>query len=210
MFPAEKWNAALEQIVGLRRQMNSSDGSYISKEFHSTDWVGGRGRISPTFIPVGARIRLFKFFVAGITRIPEVKIFNGVALKNREDKLLEYMLNRIQTNMARCNSQALMFSDEGKNYDQMLRRLRRFNYIPSRFGPARNVPITHIVEDIVYRDSAKSMLVQAADACAFSLLRYKYPTAKLQKHNFHEAFELLDRVLVKQANRLDKHGIIYA
>lgn len=210
IFPAESWNAAIDQLVGVRRQMNQSDGAYIAKELHSTDWVGGRGKISADFIPIGARIRLFKFFITGVSMIPGMKIMNGIASKNREEKLLEFMLNRIQTNMASCRSQALMFSDEGKNYDKMLRRLRRFNYIPSRFGPSRNVPITNIVEDIVYKDSAKSLLIQSADACAFSLLRYKFPTPKLEKHNFSETFGLLDHVLIKQANRYDKDGIVYA
>ncbi|KAA2241130.1 hypothetical protein F0L46_04855 [Salinarimonas soli] len=159
---------------------------------------------------MGARARLFDFTLTGITRIPGVQIFNGYAHKKKEEKLFEYLMNRIQKNMENAGSQALIFSDEGKSYDSMLRKLRRVNYIPSRYGAPRNVPLTRIVEDIVYKKSEASYFIQAADLAAFSLLRFKHPTEKLTKYGVDKSFLLLERAMVKDANRKDRFGIVYA
>ena len=66
------------------------------------------------------------------------------------------------------------------------------------------------MEDIVYKDSARSYFVQAADFCAFALLRFKHPTEKLKKRGIDQSFRLLERALVKEANRSDPLGIVYA
>ena len=142
--------------------------------------------------------------------LPNVQIFSAHSPFDAEEQLFERLLNRIQMNMSISGSRALIISDNGKNYDKMVRRMRRFNFIPSRFGGARNVPLDRIIEDIVYRDSAKSFFIQAADACAFSLLRFRKPTPKALKYGFNQSFLLLDRSLVKSANRSDPYGIVRA
>jgi hypothetical protein len=92
----------------------------------------------------------------------------------RDERLFDFLLNRINTNMRKSGSHALLIADEGKNYDWMLRKMRRVNYIPSRYGAwysgdfTKNIPIDRIIEDISYRDSARSLFIQAAD---FSLMR---------------------------------------
>ncbi|MCB1534847.1 MAG: DUF3800 domain-containing protein [Rhodoblastus sp.] len=209
-FPAADWIAALEHLTGLRRAMRASDGIYVTKEMHATDWLAGRGHIAPFFVPKGARARLFDYFLTGITMLPNVQIFSAHSPFDAEEQLFERLLNRIQMNMSISGSRALIISDNGKNYDKMVRRMRRFNFIPSRFGGARNVPLDRIIEDIVYRDSAKSFFIQAADACAFSLLRFRKPTPKALKYGFNQSFLLLDRSLVKSANRSDPYGIVRA
>jgi hypothetical protein len=65
----------------------------------------------------------------------------------------------------------------------MLRKMRRVNYIPSRFGSwysgdfTKNMPVDRIIEDITYRNSARSLFIQAADFCAYALLRSERPLA---------------------------------
>lgn len=209
-FPATSWNDALNQLIGVRREMWHSDKIYIRKEIHATDWLGGRGKISPEFVPKAARARLFKFYLDGIAQIPNVQIFNAYAHKTQEERLFDRLLNRIHINMQYHNSLATIFSDEGKNYDAMLRKLRRINYVSFRGRPARNDPLDRVTEDIVYRDSAKNFFIQSADCCAFSLLRHKHPTHRLTKYGVDQAFLRLEHVMVKNANYRDPHGIIYA
>jgi hypothetical protein len=64
---------------------------------------------------------------------------------------------------------------------------------------AKNLPLDRIVEDIWYKDSAASFFVQAADFCAFSLLRFESPTPNVRRHGLQDAFRILDRALVKRA-----------
>lgn len=67
-----------------------------------------------------------------------------------------------------------------------------------------------IVEDLVYRKSERSLFIQAADFCAFSLLRMEAPTPATIGHGLQDAFMLLEPVLVKVAYATDPRrlGII--
>lgn len=210
VIPAQSWNSALASLIEMRRQMAATDGIFIRKELHATEWVGGRGRIARDFVPKAARARLFRFVMQTIADLPNVCIFNAYAHKSQEERLFDRLLNRIHINMQKQNSQAIIFSDEGKNYDAMLRRLRRFNPVSFRGRPTRNDPLDRIVEDIVYRDSAANYFIQCADFCAFSLLRHKQPTANVVKYGLDNAFLELKPVLVTQANYRDPMGIITA
>lgn len=131
-----------------------------------------------------------------------------------QDRAFERLLNRINVNMSKAGSRALIFSDEGKNYDPMLRRMRRFNYIPSRLGawapgkPTKNITLDRILEDMIFRNSAKSLFIQAADACGYALLRHENPVASKTAFGLDQSFKILDPILVKAANHRDPLGII--
>jgi len=217
-LPAEQWADGLEHLIGMRRQMKAADGIYTSVELHATDWVGGRGRIAKSDVPKGARARLFDFVLSAIVRLPSVQLFNAFGAPADEDLLFERLLNRIDRNMTKAGSRAFLISDEGKSYDAILRRVRRFNYIPSRFGnwgggaSSKNLPISRIIEDLNYRNSARSYFVQAADFCAFSLLRFEAPTPKIKKYGLDQSFRILEPIMVKVAFGRDprKLGIIRA
>ena len=215
-FPAQDWQTALAHWNAMRKQMRDSDGIYMRKELHATEFVGGQGRIAKHFVPKGARGRLFNFVVSSIALLPNVQIFNACSVRGRHEQLFRNLLTRIDTNMRKSGSYALIFSDEGKDYNAMLRRMRRYNPVPSRYGrwpdgnPYKNIPVDFIIEDINYRDSARAPFVQAADFCAYSLHRKEKPLASKTRLGIDLAFPMLDAVLVKAANAADPHGIIRA
>jgi hypothetical protein len=112
--------------------------------------------------------------------------------------------------MAKQKSRAIIISDEGKNYDGLVRRMRRFNPIPSRFGGVNHSPLNRIIEDIVYRKSERSLFIQAADFCAYSLLRMESPTPAIITRGLADAFLDLRPALETRAYAKDprKLGII--
>ena len=216
LIPADRWMEALDHLVGMRQAMNASDGIYTSIELHATEWLGGRGRIAPHAVPKGARSRLFDYCMSAITRIPGVSIINAIDRDFAEMTLFERLINRIQATVYHRGSHALIFSDEGKNYDALLRRMRRFNHIPSAYGSwesgafTKNIPAKLVLEDIIYRNSKKSFFIQAADFCAFSLLRNEHPTTNAKRQGFDKSFEILAPALLVAAFAKDprKLGII--
>lgn len=218
IVPADEWHEAHAHLIGMRRAMKASDGIYTTVELHATDWLGGRGRIAPHMVPRGARARLYQFALASIAMLPSAQLINAYGHKGQETTLFERLLNRIDTNMRHASSQCVLISDEGKSYDSLLRRMRRYNYIPSQFGAwadgsmATHVPVDRIIEDLNYRDSSRSYFVQAADFCAFSLLRYEKPTSRIIEAGLRDAFEILSPIIVRQAYARDhrKMGIIRA
>ena len=116
--------------------------------------------------------------------------------------------------MTKASSRCLIISDEGKSYDAMLRRMRRYNPISSRMGQweggasYKQIPIDRIVEDISYRGSGRSLFIQAADCCAYALLRRENPLPSKTRLGLDQSFFILEPIMVKRANGRDPYGII--
>jgi hypothetical protein len=124
------------------------------------------------------------------------------------------LLQRIENNMRFGGSRCVIFCDEGKSYDAIRRRMGVFNFIPSKYGEweggdaAKNIPANRILEDLVYRKSERSIFIQAADACAYALLRREQPIPSKTALGLDQSFYILERIMVKQAFGNDPFGII--
>lgn len=218
MLPVERWLESFNFLISMRREMNKSNGIYTRLELHATDWLGGRGTVAPKTVMRSERARLFNYVLDQLVRLPDVSILNAHGPRATEDELFKRLIQRIENTAKHRGSHALIISDEGKNYDHLLRKMRRHNYIPSAIGAwsggfaSKNIPAEHVIEDIVYRDSKRSLFIQAADFCAFSLLRFEDPTPKAISMGFDKAFMRLEPALLKVAFKADprKLGIIRA
>lgn len=212
--PVDRWSECLEHLIALRKTLARWHGIYLRKEVHSTDWLGGKGRIAKRMVRIGERVSLYRYLVAGVTMMPGAQLFNAAVPLAEENRAFEYLLNRINVNMSKAGSHALLISDEGKSYDSMLRRMRHFNYIPSRLGAweggarSKNITIDRIIEDISYRDSRHSLFIQSADCCAYALLRRESPLPSKTRLGLDRTFFDLEPIMVKVANGRDPYGII--
>jgi hypothetical protein len=211
-IPVDNWAMCLDRLIEIRRAMKECDGVPLRMELHATDWLGGKGRMV-RHLDRHDRVRLYNYFLAGITMLPGAQLFNAAVLYQEEERAFEWMLNRINVNMRKSGSQALMISDQGKGYDKLFRRMRRFNYIPSRLGAweggsySKNITIDRIIEDIVYRDSKRSLFIQAADSCAYALLRSERPIPSKTALGLDQSFMILEPIIVKAANHRDHRGL---
>jgi hypothetical protein len=211
--PAERWQECLQHLIGMRKTMKDTEGIFTKIELHATDWLGGRGRVATAAVPKGVRARLFDYVLSSIVMLPGVSPLNAFGDKRLEMMLFERLVNRIQVFLERAGSRAILISDEGKSFDSLLRRMRRHNYIASMFGDwgdgaaARNIPVLLILEDLVYRNSQRSYFVQAADFCAFALLRSEVPTARLTRYGIENSFSILEPICIRQAFRKDPRGL---
>ncbi len=218
IIPAERWLEGFNQLLAMRRTMKERGGIYIKQELHATDWVGGRGNVSNRTIVRVERVQIFNWVLRHIVNLPDIQILNAFGSRSKEDELFKRLIQRVENNVSKINSHAIILSDEGKNYDALLRKMRRFNYIPSAKGAwadgstSKNIPAEHVIEDIIYRDSKRSFFIQAADFCAFSLLRFEMPTERAVRMGFDKSLMILEPALVKAAFGSDpkKLGIIRA
>jgi hypothetical protein len=130
---------------------------------------------------------------------------DAVAMREVERRLLPY------------SAQAVLIADQGHETEivRLRRKLSVYNPVPSKFGSwggatTKNIPLTHFVEDPLFRDSAHSYLVQLADCAAFALLkRETHPTPQIKKYGLHRAFDAhLAGICVRQANSKDSLGIV--
>lgn len=216
IIPADRWLEAFNWLIAVRREMKKNPGIYTRLELHATDWLGGRGNVAPTTIRREMRVALFNYVLDRIVELPGLQILNAHSAKANEDELFKRLVQRIENNARKQRCKAIIISDEGKNYDFLLRKMRRFNFIPSAQGAwadgatSKNMPAENILEDIVYRDSKRSYFIQAADFAAYSLLRFENPTERATRMGFDQSFLRLEPAFIKQAYRADPRrlGII--
>ncbi|MGE4252992.1 MAG: DUF3800 domain-containing protein [Parvibaculaceae bacterium] len=214
IIPADQWRQSLNHLMGARKHMRESDGIRMQQEIHSTDWLSGKGALAKHPISKERRARLFDFFLSCIACLPSAQLINACVPLADQNRGFQYLLTRIDMNMKVAGSQAVVFCDEGKSYDSIRRKIGVYNYIPSKMGTwadgnaAKNIPTDRILEDIVYRDSARSIFIQAADACAYALLRRERPIPSKTALGLDQSFFICEKILVKQAHRNDQYGII--
>jgi hypothetical protein len=210
------WKDVLTSIKQYRRALKAGFGIFVTAELHATDFVAGRGRISTRTVTKAARCELFRDTLRMVAGLRGIRLFNAIAPKGQERLIFERLMNRINTNMAKSGSNAIIIHDEGKDYTHLVRRLCVYNPIQSMFGqwpggsPYKNIPLDHILEDIVFRKSENSYFIQLADFCAFALFRNEHPWPAKRKYKLETAFEELHPICIPQCFAADpkKLGII--
>jgi Protein of unknown function (DUF3800) len=216
-IPASKWADALDQLKTYRRSLRGSDGIYIYKEFHATDFVAGRGRLADRTVTKFRRSQIFAETLEIAASLPGARLFNAVGPAKADERTFEYLLNRVQRAMEGWHAGAVLVCAAGKEaaYTRLRRRMGVHNPIPSRYGfwpesgkATKNIPLSRVVEDVFFKDSQQSYFVQVADFCAFSLLRREHPIPSRSKYGVDRAFDVLDPILVKRASGQDPLGII--
>lgn len=162
------------------------------------------------------RNQIFREALTLAAALPGVRIINGVTTANDDERLFEWIANRIHRTMETWGSHALLICDEGKEatYTRLIRRMGVFNPIPSMLGAwpegtaTRNITVDRILEDPVFKSSQRSYFVQLADFCAYALLRKERPLASRRKYGLETAFDLLDGVLLREATYKDPQGVL--
>jgi Protein of unknown function (DUF3800) len=209
------WKETLAQIKDYRRELKKNYGIFITKEWHATDFVAGRGRISTKDVAKGMRCRIFRETLGMIAQLPGIRLFNAISPKSQESLLFERLMNRININMGKSGSNAVIIHDDGKDYTRLVRKLGAFNPISSMYGgwrgnPYKNITLDHILEDIFFRDSAKSYFIQLVDFCAYALFRSEFPIASKAKYGLEKSFEELHKICIPKCFSKDpkKLGIV--
>ncbi len=214
--PATSWASTFTAIKEWRRGLKESDGIMVTKEFHATEFVSGRGRLGNNIITKHRRSQIFHSTFRMLNNLPDIRIFN-VCRTDHTEWAFERLLNRINRTMQAWDSYALLICDEGKEreYTRLVRRMSVHNPIPSQFGVwsdtgrgARNIPLDRILEDPFFKESDRSYFVQLADFCAYGLLRREQHLASKNRYGIHRGFDELSDVVVKAANRNDPMGVI--
>jgi Protein of unknown function (DUF3800) len=219
---SERFREAFEMTKQFRRSLGAKYGLYVSKEIHTTEFVRGNGKYGPKDIGKFQRTQIVREILKFITSIPEIEIIN-VRIKvpdcpvDPHLRAFERLLNRIQASLGEHKTEGLLILDEGK--EGMLRRIARqmtaINYIPSKFGAwddgnqSKNVPVSRLVEDPLFKASHGSYFLQFADVIAYSLLKKEVPpTPRVTKYKLNLMFDALKPVLCLKASAADPFGIV--
>ncbi len=215
VLPALEWMRLQDETVDFRRDLKRHDGIHVTAELHASDFLAGRGHLGAV-IAEPDRVRIFNAVMDFVASRQPLNVLAACAPRAYEDRIFERLIERLNIYAEKSKSQIIVITDEGKDYTPLVRKMRRYNYITSKYGawpsgaPAENRPITQVVEDIVMRDSKRSSFIQFADFCAFALLRSESHTPRMDRLGIDKSFERLQSVLVPVAFAKDprKLGII--
>jgi hypothetical protein len=125
---------------------------------------------------------------------------------------------RLELRLLAYAPRTIIIADQGREgeINGALRRMRRYNPIPSKYGTwddggaTKNIRVERIIEDPVFRESHRSYFVQLADAVAYSLLKREVPpTPVIERYGIHKMFdECLKSVCYTKASSSDPMGIV--
>lgn len=179
------WHEVLDHLTNARRELNSKYGMYVRKEFHSSPFLGGRGRYFQREVGKALRVQIFIEHLERCLACDHIRVFNCAFPQNRIEWGFERLLTRMQNTFGNGyndifpnqRSTFTLFMDEGKDlfFRTLTRRLRRHNPVPSKFTGYRDVQITRMLEDPVMLVSDHSLFIQLADMIAFTLLAHYRP-----------------------------------
>jgi len=215
------WMTSFKAVKALRARLLREYGIRRSSELHANHMIAGRGALYGKRRPIEERIAVMRDVVAAVRDLPEAKTI-GVSLdkaayfsdaKKARDAMSiswTYLLQRFHNHLVHSpgDEHGIVIHDGGHGVEirKLLRKLRAFNVVPSRYGPPRNVPMERIVEDSIERDSFHSQFIQLCDCLAYSLLRREAPSAKYP--GLQSVFDVAAPTWLTAASRQSADGVV--
>ncbi|HCF1643035.1 DUF3800 domain-containing protein [Pseudomonas aeruginosa] len=209
------WREVFAAVKEFRTQIRKHAGIYMNKELHATKFISGRGRPSDRHVDLAKRERIFAYALRTLSKLGPEKLMLFNVVNRNQEWAYERILNRINRTMEARDDHAIIISDEGKEgeYTRLVRRMGAYNPIPSAYGEwdegagqSKNIPISRVIEDPIFRNSEASYLIQMVDFCAYALLRKEIPNQNRPTLSDH--FQILEPICFKAASKGDPFGII--
>lgn len=220
IVPVEDWNNCMERLKTFRRYLKDTYGLPVREEIHASELIRVDKILAYRKITKRRRLELLKEFVREIPNIfNQSKIINVCLDKEIHGNGRNYkadawsrLIQRFDTFLKKNQSDfGVIVADgiEDLEVRGLLRKMRVYNPVPSKFGGApRQMPTSNIIEDVFNRDSRHSYFIQAVDAVVHILYRREYPKSSLKKYNLDKSFLDLDSILLKAASTTDDYGIV--
>jgi hypothetical protein len=211
--PAHRWRDCFDAIKAWRSGLKQTDSILITREFHATEFTAGRGRLGPQIVGKYRRSRIFLEAMQLLNSLDGVRIFN-VCRTSKPQWALERLITRIHKTMETWDSYATLIFDEGKEAEitRLLRKMGVYNPVPVYVAPGqtelKNLAVSRILEDPVFKESDRSYFVQMADFVAYALLRREKPLPAKSAYGYHEMFDILKDVVAREASLSDPMGVI--
>ncbi|MDE2471925.1 MAG: DUF3800 domain-containing protein [Bradyrhizobium sp.] len=216
------WRNYLLAIVDVRRQLKASYGLPARLELHgaelfrpATAAYKGIKRIVRRAIYRDA-LTLFAARLTG-SRLVNIHLdkanpkYASSSAADIQTLAWSRMLQRFNTELTVNRDLGIVFADDTneEKIRGLLRKMRVYNPVPSRFGGSYSAPVTSILEDPIIRKSEHSFYIQVADMASHALYRKLYPKPAHKRFNAHRLFDLLGPVLHLPASKSDPQGIVH-
>jgi hypothetical protein len=218
------WAGCFRLIKDLRIALREEFNIRRNQELHANKVIAGRGALWGRRWSIDDRIRVFQLVLEAVSQMSGLRSVNVCINKNSVqfaggkgfpvlETAWKFLLQRFHNYMEHRKSGStecgMVIHDAGHEVEvrKLMRKLRVFNPVPSRFGPgSRNVPLVHLIEDPVPRDSYHAQFIQLCDFLAYAVLRQEEPATKYP--GLEKVFEIVQPVWLVEGARTDPQGIV--
>jgi len=218
------WQNYLDQIIRFRKQMKTTYNLHLRDELHASHFINRPGDL--VRIQRHHRLNILRLASLNIASLSDVRIIN--ILVDKQGKPATYdvfgaswsaLIQRFENTLVHRNFPGPWHSDErgilspdntdNKKLTKLLRKMRRFNPVPSKIVSGyRVLPLHKIVEDPYFKDSRHSYFIQACDVAAYLMYQFITPNNYFRRCSARNYFLNLDTVLCKIASTSDPYGIV--
>lgn len=210
--PSGKWADIEAAMTDLRKDLGAQYGLKAADELRgSTIMRKGPG-------DAARRVALIEGALKGIASIKSVKVLlTAVRKKNLPPETDVFragwsaQLGQFDAFLARAGgrnsaAQGFVVADRTQSLqlDKLVRALRRERPVKETHGWLRkttrieNRPLKHVIELPQHQDSKRSLLIQAADLCAYAVFQKEKPSMAVQANKGHERFlKALEPAIIK-------------
>ena len=215
--PIKQWNHIYARIQAFRQYICNEYGIQLYKELHATKFVNGRGEFAKDKIVTKfQRSEIFKLCLKTIATEHKTGIHTFSSLADTSENSLVKIINCIHKTAEQNNYYAQTFFDSGYEIatDTTIRNMKSINFSPGQLGKwdgksyEENIPVSRIVMDSMFIDSAKDYMIQVTDFIAYSLKTMYEPSSNAKKYGLEDSYMILKPIILKQASISNELGII--
>jgi hypothetical protein len=225
IFHELRWHEMLESLITFRKHLRDTKGLKLREEIHASHFINNPQEL--VRIRRNDRLDIMKQCMDWAAEQSGMNIVSVVVDKHHHSNdVFEFawkiLLQRFENNINYRNFAGPMNADErgivisdntdGRKLQTLVRKMRRYNPVPNMQGlyggGARNLRVSHVVEDVMMKDSSSSYFHQIADVVAYCVRQMYEPNAYMKKKGGHKFYERLDPVLVKKASYKHPLGIV--
>jgi hypothetical protein len=220
-----RWRDFLSQILTLRKTLRSIYALPLRAEIHAAEFIGSRIRaIGGKDIRRYDRLAILRNTLDELAKMDFISITNVIVDKATKppdydvfDAAWGTLFQRFENTMTHGNfpgafkrSYGIVITDatSGRRLAQKVRKMTVINYVPSRFGGSRNIPIARLIEDPHGKNSEDTLPIQMSDVVTYFLHQRFKPNAYIRRQRAERYFDRLEPVLNKHARPSDPLGIV--
>ena len=216
----KQWRPFMDALTTFKRTMRTVHGLPMRAEIHASEFIKSKVFGMSRHV----RLAILRNALDELAKIPGISITNVIVDKTNKpagfdvfDFAWKTLFQRFENTLIYGNfpggfrsDYGVIFTDStsGTKLLRMVRKMAVINYVPSLYGPARNIPILRIIEDPHGKDSKESLAVQMADVCAYFLHQRFKPNGYIRKQSAVYYFDRLLPVLNLNASRTSPLGIV--
>lgn len=191
------WLSALDQTIAFRRYLYKNFRISPRHELKASWLIHNKGDIRKASLGFAARMEAYRAALRFQRKMGLFRVFTIVVVKTRINQrptdvreiAWRYAIQRLERFGTSSKDNIHVVPDEGHGefIKKKIRGMRRFHYVPSRFGEGTlERKAENIVEDSSDRRSNESFFIQFADLNAYAAFRRVFPGQNFREDIWNE------------------------